>query len=139
MRPVALILIVAAAATSGGGCGGDIRADELSRSIDTLISSAGEGRLLAAGVAEDRTKATFVRVRARELGELTDHEGEKLSDAGSTRELAPQKDAAVSLAGEISAALGELQVSPTDQRVAERAEHNLAHLASRGERLQDSL
>jgi hypothetical protein len=139
MRSLALILILGAIAVWGGGCGGDIRADELSRSIDTVISSAGEGRLLAQGVAEDRTKATFVRVRARELGELTVHEAEKLSDASATSALAPQKNAAVSLAGEVSTALGELQVSPTDKHVAERAEHTLGRLASRGERLQDSL
>jgi hypothetical protein len=32
-----------------------------------------------------------------------------------------------------------LQVSPTDERAAKRAERGLARLASRGERLQSSL
>ena len=139
MRLLALILTAAAVATWGSGCGGDIQADELSRSIDTLISSAGEGRLLAQGAAEDRTKATFVRVRARELTELTDHEGEKLSDASATEALAPKKSAAVMLAAEVSTALGDLQTTPTDEALAVRAEHKLARLAARGERLQKSL
>jgi hypothetical protein len=139
MRLVALVLAVAAVATWSSGCGGDIRADELSRSIDTLISSAGEGGLLARGVAEDRTKATFVRVRARELTEVTDHEGEKLSDASATPALAPQKRRAVALAGQISTALGELQASPTNGESAQRAERKLMRLASRGESLQSSL
>jgi hypothetical protein len=136
--PLALLALVAVAIPCGG-CGGDIKPDELSRSIDTLISSASEGRLLAQGVAEDRTKATFVRVRARELTELTDHEGEKLNDASSTAALAADKRAAVALSGRISNALGDLQTSPTEPAIAERAEHELGRLASRGERLQDSL
>jgi hypothetical protein len=139
MRPAALIVTLAVLATCGSGCGGDIRADELSRSVDTLISSAGEGRLLAQGVAEDRTKATFVRVRARELSEVTDHEAEKLNDASADSTLAPQKRAAVALAGQISTALLELQISPTDEEAAKRAERGLTRLASRGERLQSSL
>jgi hypothetical protein len=138
MAPLALIAIVAVAVFSGG-CGGDMKPDELSRSIDTLISSASEGRLLAQGVAEDRTKATFVRVRARELTEVTDHEGEKLNDASSTAALAADKRAAVALSGRISNSLGDLQTSPTEPRIAERAEHELGRLASRGKRLQGSL
>jgi hypothetical protein len=139
MRLGGLILVLATIATWSSGCGGDIRADELSRSVDTLISSAAEGSLLAQGAAEDRTKATFVRVRARELTEVTDHEGEKLSDASASQALAKDKRAAVTLAGRISTALGELQTSPTDEEIAQRAERELTRLASRGERLQNSL
>jgi hypothetical protein len=139
MRFVGLILVLAAVVTWASGCGGDIRADELSRSVDTLVSSAAEGSLLAQGVAEERTKATFVRVRARELTELTDHEGEKLSDASASPALAPDKRSAVALAGRISTALGELQTSPTDEETAQRAERELTRLAARGERLQGSL
>jgi hypothetical protein len=139
MRLLALILALAAIVTWGSGCGGDIRGDELSRSIDTLISSAAEGRLLAEGVAEDRTKATFVRVRARELIEITDHEGEKLSDASATQALAAEKRAAVALAGQISTAVGEVQISPTDEETAQRAERELTRLVSRCESLQSSL
>jgi hypothetical protein len=139
MRLVALIVVLAATVSWGGGCGGDMRADELSRSIDTLISSAAEGRLLAQGVAEDRTKATFVRVRARELTELTDHEGEKLNDASAALALATEKRAAVTLAGRISTAVGELQIAPTDEESAKRTGRELGRLATRGERLQNSL
>jgi hypothetical protein len=139
MRLVGLILVLATIATWSSGCGGNIRADELSRSVDTLISSAAEGSLLAQGAAEDRTKATFVRVRARELTEVTDHEGEKLSDASASQALTKEKRAAVALAGRISTALGELQTSPTDEETAQRAERELTRLAARGERLQGSL
>jgi hypothetical protein len=126
-------------AVMGSGCGGAIRADELSRSVDTLISSAGEGKLLAEGVAADRTKATFVRVRARELGETVDHEAEKLDDASANPDLAAEKKAAVGLAEHISSALGQLQLSPTDESAATRVGKRFARLAARGERLTESL
>jgi hypothetical protein len=126
-------------AVLGSGCGGAIRADELSRSVDMLVSSAGEGELLAEGVAADRTKATFVRVRARELGEIVDHEGEKLNDASAKPELAAEKKAAVGLAEQISSALGQLQISPTDESAATRAGKRFARLAARGEHLSGSL
>jgi fructosamine-3-kinase len=126
-------------AVLSSGCGGAIRADELSRSVDTLTSSAGEGELLAEGVAADRTKATFVRVRARELGETVDHEAEKLNDASANPDLAAEKKAAVGLAEHISSELGQLQISPTDESAATRAGKRFARLAARGEHLSESL
>ena len=139
MRVVAITAICGVAVLGIGGCGGDIQPDELSRSIDTLISSAGEGRLIAEGVADDRTKTTFVRVRARELGEIVDHEGEKLDDASAAPDLAAEKQAAVSLADEISSALGQLQLDPADEATADATERTLSRLASRAKRLQGSL
>ena len=133
---VATLTVVA---VLGSGCGGAIRADELSRSVDTLVSSAGEGELLAEGVAADRTKTTFVRVRARELGETVDHEAEKLDDASANPDLAAEKKAAVGLAEHISSALGQLQLSPTDGPAATRVGKSLGRLAARGEQLSESL
>jgi hypothetical protein len=121
------------------GCGGDIRADELSRSIDTVISSAREGALIAEGVAQDRTKTTFVRVRARELTEDTDHEAEKLNDATADPDLAAEKKAAVALAGQTSDVLGELQISPSDEATALEVMRRLRRLADQAEKLQGSL
>jgi hypothetical protein len=139
VRSPALILVLGLVAIVLGGCGGDMQPDELSRSIDTLVSSAGEGRLIAEGVAEDRTKTTFVRARTRELGETVDHESEKLSDATAEPGIAAEKRAAVALAERISSVLGRLQVEPTDEATAGAAEGSFARLASRGKRLQGSL
>jgi fructosamine-3-kinase len=133
------VAILTVVAVMGSGCGGAIRADELSRSVDSLVSSASEGQLLAEGVAADRTKATFVRVRARELGETVDHEGEKLNDASAKPELAAEKKAAVGLAEHISSALGQLQLAPTDESAATRVGKSLARLATHGEQLSESL
>jgi hypothetical protein len=138
IRRSALAAVVVIAAL-GTACGGPIRADELSRSVDTLISSAGEGELLAQGVADDRTKTTFVRAHARELGEVVDHETEKLSDASAKPDLSEEKRAAVGLAEHISSALGDLQTSPTDEKTAAQVAQQLSRLASRCERLRESL
>ena len=131
--------LLALALICAQGCGGDIQPDELSRSIDTLISSAGEGQLIAQGVAADRTKTTFVRVRSRELGETVDHESEKLNDATAAQPLSPEKRAAVALADRISTELGQLQVEPTDEASAEQVERRLSRLAAEAEKLQGSL
>ena len=130
--PLACLVLLAATL---GGCGGDMRADELGRSVGTLGSAASEGSLLAQGVVENRTKTTFVRVRTRELGETVEHEAEKLSDASAVGAVATAKDRAVELAGSISQALGDLQTSPADAAEAHRAEATLRALAARADRL----
>ncbi|MFL5817577.1 MAG: hypothetical protein ACJ76L_08245 [Conexibacter sp.] len=129
--PVALVFVVLVLC----GCGGDMRADELGRSVGSLGSAASEGSLLAQGVVENRTKTTFVRVRARELGETVEHEAEKLSDASAQGAVALAKERAVELAGSISQALGDLQTSPADVGQARRAERELRALADRASRL----
>jgi hypothetical protein len=121
------------------GCGGPIRSDELGRSVDTLTSSAAEGELLAEGVSADRTKTTFVRVRSREIGEVVDHEAEKLSDATAPTALVDEKAAAVGLADAIGSALGDLQVSPQDEAVSAQVQRRLGRLAARSEQFADAL
>jgi hypothetical protein len=118
-----------------GACGGDMRADELGRSVGSLGSAASEGSLLAQGVVQNWTKTTFVRVRARELGELVEHEAEKLSDASAQGGVVVAKERAVVLAGDISRVLGVLQTTPDDAAVARRAERTLRALAGRASRL----
>ena len=139
-RPrLAACLAAAAASALLGACGGDMRADELNRSIATLESTAGDGELLAFGVVEDRTKTTFVRVHARELTEIADHEGEKLNDASAKPEVAEPKGRAVFLAGQISDALGELQTSPENRHVARDVRERLRDLADEAEQLRNGL
>lgn len=127
---LALLLLLGVA-----GCGGDMRADELSRSVESLASAAAEGALLADGAARDRTKTTFVRAHARELGETVEHEAEKLSDASATGAVAADKARAVTLAGEISQQLGDLQTAPDDRAGARRAVGELRRLADAATRL----
>jgi|SRR5215212_350020 len=121
-----------------GGCGGAMRADELGRSVESLASSAAEGALLADGAADDRTKATFVRAHARDLGETVEHEAEKLSDASATGRVATDKASAVELADRISEQLGQLQTAPDDRAEARRAGDALESLADEATRLAES-
>lgn len=121
------------------GCGGPIEDDELERGIDTLGSLAAEGQLVAHGAAEDRTKVTFVRVELRDLSENAQHEAEKLSDAEAGTRNADVKAQAVTLASDIGAALGELQVEPRNRSLARDVAQRLGKLADDAEKLAEEL
>jgi len=116
-----------------------MRADELSPSVDTLAFSAADGELLARDVARDRTKTTFARAHARELGEAVDHEAEKLNDAEPAAQVGNEKAEASALADEISTALGQLQASPGDEQAARKTQAQLSKLAERADRLAGTL
>ena len=129
------LAVVAMATVSLAGCGGPMSPDELKRSIETLESTAAEGALVAQDVADDRTKATFVRVHSRDLGDVVVHEAEKLNDAEADEEdVAATKTKAIDLADRIETALGQLQVAPgseTDGRTAAEALNRLSEDAGK--------
>jgi len=135
-RSSALVVLVVLVA---GGCGGDMRPEELARSVEALASAAAEGALLADGAAEDRTKTTFVRAHARELGEVVEHEAEKLADASATGAVATAKARAVDLAGRVDEALGQLQTAPGDAAGARTAGRALDRLADEATALAERL
>jgi hypothetical protein len=136
VRATALTLLLAATLA---GCGGPIRSEELGRSVQTLESSAAEGALLARDVARDRTKATFARAHSRDLSETVDHEAEKLHDASADGGVAAAKARAVSLAGAISQALGDLATAPDSEDAGRQAGAALTRLAYRAGRLAEGL
>jgi hypothetical protein len=138
-RPRSTVLALLAAAVLCGGCGGPMQPDELKRSIGTLESASAEGALLANGVARDRTKVTFARVHARDLGETVDHEAEKLHDASAEGQVAVRKAAAVDLAGRISQALGQIETTPDSEQEGRSAEDALTRLGNRASRLSEGL
>src|SRR4051812_14310515 len=121
------------------GCGGPIQREELGRGIDTLRSIAANGSLLARGVADNRTRSTFVRVHARELSENADHEAEKLHDAEADGDLTAKKEKAVVLAQRISNSLGQLLLAPGDEARGRTAERQLNGLARQARDLSESL
>jgi hypothetical protein len=141
MRRSVLVLVVLSGIASLLGCGGPMTPDELARSIQTLESSAAEGALLADQVARDRSKATFVRVHARELGEAVEHEAEKLNDARAEAQggVAPAKVRAIDLAERISAALGRIQIAPDSETEGRAAEKALSGLSEQAGQLADGL
>ena len=137
-RPIALVAVVVA--VSLPGCGGAMKPDELARSIETLESVAAEGALLADDVADDRTKATFVRVHSRDLGDVVQHEAEKLNDAeAGDAEVAAAKTKAVGLADRIGTALGQLQTAPGSEPDGRSAAAALGRLSEGAGTLADGL
>ena len=137
-RPRSTVLALLAAVVLAG-CGGDMQPDELKRSIGTLESSAAEGALLADHVARDRTKATFARAHARDLGEAVDHVAEKLHDASAEGQAAVRKAAAVDLAGRISEALGQIQTAPDSESEGRSAAADLTRFGDRAGKLAEGL
>lgn len=138
MRRVAALALGLLVAGSTG-CGGPITNDELGRGIQTLGATASEGRLIALGAAQDRTKVTFVRVEARALSTDAEHEAEKLNDAQAQPGNAKVKGKAVKLAQDIDSALVDLQISPTDRQVAQQVADKLAQLSMRADALGNEL
>ncbi len=114
--------------------------DELSRSIQTLESTSAEGAFLADDVADDRTKATFARVHARDLSDVVTHEAEKLNDADANRpDVAAAKTRAIDLADKIDTALGTIQVAPDSESQAASAGHQLSRLSKQAGKLAEGL
>jgi hypothetical protein len=86
--------------------------------------------MLAGDVADDRTKATFARVHARDLGDVVVHEAEKLNDADANRaNVSTAKTKAIDLADKIDTALGQIQVAPDDVPGARKAATQLDQLS----------
>src|SRR4051812_26560201 len=138
-RMVAFAVCVGVGA-SVSGCGGPMTPDELSRSIDRLPSTEAEGAFLADDVADDRTKATFARVHARDLGDVVQHEAEKLNDASADRaDVAAAKRKAIDLADRIGTALGQIQTSPQDEAGAASAGHELSQYSKDADKLTEGL
>ena len=139
-RSITRAVLLAGAAASLTGCGGPITPGELSRSIQTLESSAAEGALLANDVARDRSKATFVRVHARDLSDVVVHEAEKLNDAQADRaDVAAAKTRAINLADRIDTALGQIQVAPGSETDGRRSAAALTRLSEDAKKLADGL
>jgi hypothetical protein len=137
---VTAVLAAAFTAAALAGCGGPITPDELSRSIETLESTAAEGALLARDVARDRTKATFARAHSRDLGDVVQHEAEKLSDAEADQaDVAAAKTDAVDLADRIGTALGQIQTAPDSEMDGRTASAALDRLSQDAKKLADGL
>jgi hypothetical protein len=134
------IALLAAVVAALAGCGGPIRPEELARSVETLESAAAEGSLLADDVARNRSKATFVRVHARDLGDVVQHEAEKLQDAEADQaDVAAAKTDAVDLADRIGTALGKIQTAPGSESDGRTAADALSRLSEDAKKLADGL
>jgi len=139
-RACVALAVFAGLAAPLSGCGGPIQPDELARSIETLESTAAEGALLADDIARDRTKATFARAHARDLGDVVQHEAEKLHDAEADEaDIAAAKTDAVDLADRIGSALGRIQTAPDSETDGRTAAEALGRLSEDAKTLADGL
>jgi hypothetical protein len=121
-------LAIAAVVLLGStGCG-DLSRDELSRGVESLSALAAQGGLLASGVARDATKSTYARVMAKTLGGEAEHEAEKLADATPSPEVVRERNAAVRVAGEITALFTELQTFPGDEHHGVLVQRHMAEV-----------
>lgn len=136
-RCIALAAL-AAAALASAGCG-TLGRSELRRGVETLSSLAGEGALLARGVAADRTRSTYARVQAASVGGDAQHEAEKLADATPQAGYAARRARAVAIATAISGLLGDLQTRPGDEATGRRVERELLRVQDRAGRLVGEL
>jgi hypothetical protein len=107
--------------------------EELRRQVESFQSIAAEGSLLAHDVADDRTKATFVRVHADELASEADDGAQKLNDAPVSDELKPHVERAIGIATRASGALGDLAIAPGDESQGARLADELERIASQAE------
>ncbi|HWI22760.1 MAG TPA: hypothetical protein VNT22_09125 [Baekduia sp.] len=130
-----LALITASVAAGCGPGAGPIKRDELERGVKTLAAVSAAGKVLTEGVIADSTKTTVVRVNARELSEEATHEAEKLQDAEAAGPVVGFKSEAVTIAQQIAAALGDLQVAAKDPDVARDVRQRLEELGHRADRL----
>lgn len=134
------LIAAVAAGLLGAGCGGEMKETELENSIRTIETSAAEGSLLASHAYTDKTKTTFVRVRARELGEALDHEQEKLNDADPENgDVAADKQRAIQIAAQASEHLGQLETAPQNKPEAGEIGKRLQELADAAESLRGHL
>jgi uncharacterized membrane protein YccC len=116
------------------------RAPRLLAALVALLLAAAEGSLIASHAYTNKTKATFVRVRARELGEELDHEQEKLHDADAENDdVAADQERAIDIAGQASEQLGQLQSEPDDSEAARAISTRLRELADSASSLGEHL
>jgi hypothetical protein len=120
------------------GCG-DLSRDELNRGVQSLGALAAQGQLVANGVARDATKSTYTRVMAKTLGGEAQHEAEKLADAEPSPEVSEERNAAVTLAGDLSDAYSVLQTFPGNEQRGEMTEKQMSELKDRADAISARL
>jgi hypothetical protein len=135
---LALAVFVPALAILVAGCQ-PLGPDELQREVETVHSTAAEGAVLADEVASQNTKRTFARVQARALADSAQHSAERLTDAHPADGLEAPTQRAISLAEDVSSAVGELETAPDDAAAAARSADRLRELARQSDQLAASL
>jgi outer membrane biogenesis lipoprotein LolB len=126
---VLLTLVLLLLAACGGGA--EPSAEELKKQAESIQSFAAEGALLARDVADGKSTVPFTRVHAEELAEKAAQLEKELA-AASRLQVWVQ---GARLAGQVAAALEELEQAPGDAESARRVQRELEAAAKQAEKL----
>lgn len=132
-RAALVAVLVGLTAACSGGAGG---AEQLRRPLETVASVAAEGALMAEDVADARAWPSYVRAHARELADRADEQAEQLADVPVAGDRAATRSQAVRLAVLVSVGLRQLQIMPTDVRLATAAAAALRQYAAAARALE---
>jgi hypothetical protein len=131
-------LLAALAAASLSACG-DLGQAELTRGVESISASAAQGGLIAHGVADDATKATYARAMSKTLGDEAEHESEKLADAEPEPGTAEERDSAVRLAAELADLYSVLRLFPGDEEHGAAVESRMHEVGEQADALAERL
>jgi hypothetical protein len=113
---------------STAGC--ESASDRVQINVQSLVSDARDGSLLAEQIDSGRAGAVFARAHAQELQDDADQVQKNVHD-----QQVPGHEAIEQLADQIGTALGNLAVSPDDPSVAQEARRSLDQLAQKASRM----
>jgi hypothetical protein len=131
-RTFIVLLAVLALCSCGGG---ELTTDALRKDAEAVQSTAAEGALLAQGVSEGRSTATFARVHSGSLEEQANAVATRLAAAGSAPGLNERQRRTQRLATMVAADLALLGDEPDDRAAAARIAKRLEAEAAAAERL----
>jgi hypothetical protein len=98
--------------------------------VQSLVSDARDGSLLAEQIAAGRAGAVFARAHAQELQDDADQVQKNVYD-----QRLPGHEGIEQLADDISTALGNMAVKPDDPSVAKQAQAELDMLGEKASRM----
>jgi hypothetical protein len=113
---------------SAAGC--ESASDRVQINVQSLVSDARDGSLLAEQVVAGRAGAVLARAHAQELQDDADQVEKNVYD-----QRLPGHEAIEQLADQISTALGNMAVRPDDPSVAEEARSSLDMLGEKASRM----
>jgi hypothetical protein len=113
---------------SAAGC--ESESDRVQINVQSLVSDARDGSLLAERIVAGRAGAVFARAHAQELQDDADQVQKNVYD-----QRLPGHEAIEQLADDISTALGNMAVRPDDPSVAKQALAELDMLGEKASRM----
>ena len=129
MRVRTALALLGVAALAGCGGSSTLSAKQLQKQAETVHSTAAEGALLAAGVADERTTTPFTKIHSKELADQAKSAASTLTEGKTPGRLEPLRRRLARRASEIESALEELHAAPDDSAVGRRVERELRRLS----------